>query len=79
MTGRHFVQWFGGAALLAVGKQQPARADLPESAGQNPAALRAGGVADITHRVVAQKLSQSLGQQVPSRTGPARARGRTER
>src|SRR5258706_6038425 len=64
MTGRHFVQWFGGAALLACASGSALAQTYPNQPIRILLPYGAGGVADITARVVAQKLSQSLGQQV---------------
>src|SRR5258706_11151786 len=64
MTGRHFVQWFGGAALLACASGSALAQTYPNQPVKILLPYGAGGVADITARVVAQKLSQSLGQQV---------------
>src|SRR6267142_7106024 len=64
MTGRHFVQWFGGAALLACASGSALAQNYPAQPVKILLPYAAGGVADITARVVGQKLSQQLGQPV---------------
>jgi len=64
MTGRHFVQWFGGAALLAWASGSALAQTYPTQPVKMLVPYAAGGVGDITARVLAQRLSQALGQQV---------------
>jgi tripartite-type tricarboxylate transporter receptor subunit TctC len=64
MTGRHFVQWFGGAALLACASGSALAQTYPTQPVKMLVPYAAGGVGDITARVLAQRLSQALGQQV---------------
>src|SRR5258706_1873332 len=64
MTGRHFVQWFGGAALLACASGCALAQTYPAQPVKMLVPYAAGGVGDITARVLAQRLSQTLGQQV---------------
>src|SRR6267142_4802103 len=64
MTGRHFVQCFGGAALLACASGSALAQNYPAQPVKILLPYAAGGVADITARVVGQKLSQQLGQPV---------------
>src|SRR5260221_4217242 len=64
MTGRHFVQWFGGAALLACASGCALAQNYPAQPVKMLVPYAAGGVGDITARVLAQRLSQTLGQQV---------------
>ncbi|HYQ93721.1 MAG TPA: tripartite tricarboxylate transporter substrate-binding protein, partial [Burkholderiales bacterium] len=64
MTGRHFVQWFGGAALLACVSGSALAQTYPNQPVKILLPYAAAGVADITARVLAQRLSRTLGQQV---------------
>src|SRR6266850_5237572 len=64
MTGRHFVQWFGGAAVLACASGSALAQTYPTQPVKMLVPYAAGGVGDITARVLAQRLSQALGQQV---------------
>src|SRR5258706_2684236 len=72
MTGRHFVQWFGGAALLACVGSGALAQPYPAQPVKMLVPYAAGGVGDITARVLAQRLSQTLGQQVIMDNRPSR-------
>src|SRR5216684_140703 len=64
MTGTRFVQWFGRAVLLACASGCALAQTYPAQPVKMLVPYAAGGVADITARVLAQRLSQTLGQQV---------------
>src|SRR5882724_6552481 len=64
MTGTRFVQWFGGAALLVCAGGSALAQNHPAQPVKMLVPYAAGGVGDITARVLAQRLSQTLGQQV---------------
>jgi tripartite-type tricarboxylate transporter receptor subunit TctC len=64
MTGTRFVQWFGRAVLLACASGCALAQTYPAQPVKMLVPYAAGGVGDITARVLAQRLSQALGQQV---------------
>src|SRR5712671_276555 len=64
MTGTRFVQWFGRAVLLACASGCALAQNYPAQPVKMLVPYAAGGVGDITARVLAQRLSQALGQQV---------------
>src|SRR5258708_39856677 len=64
MTGTRFVQWFGRAVLLACASGCVLAQTYPAQPVKMLVPYAAGGVGDITARVLAQRLSQALGQQV---------------
>src|SRR5713101_7681316 len=64
MTGTRFVQWFGRAVLLACASGCALAQTYPAQPVKMLVPYAAGGVGDITARVLAQRLSQTLGQQV---------------
>src|SRR6266852_1750511 len=64
MTGTRFVQWFGRAVLLACASGCALAQNYPAQPVKMLVPYAAGGVGDITARVLAQRLSRALGQQV---------------
>ncbi|HET9716518.1 MAG TPA: tripartite tricarboxylate transporter substrate-binding protein [Pseudolabrys sp.] len=56
--------WFLGAALLALAPAKAVQAAWPEKPIKIVLPFGAGGVADVTSRILAEKLSQKLGQRV---------------
>ena len=64
MTGTRFVQSFGRAVLLACASGGALAQTYPAQPVKMLVPYAAGGVGDITARVLAQTLSQALGQQV---------------
>jgi len=62
--GTRFVQWFGRAVLLACASGCALAQNYPAQPVKMLVPYAAGGVGDITARVLAQRLSQTLGQQV---------------
>jgi len=67
MTRKNLVRrlgaWFGGATLLAWANGTALAQNYPSQPVKVLLPYAAGGVADITARVIGQKLSQQLGQQ----------------
>src|SRR6266568_4349645 len=67
MTRKNLVRrlgaWFGGAMLLAWANGAALAQNYPAQPVKILLPYAAGGVADITARVIGQKLSQQLGQQ----------------
>src|SRR5216684_643041 len=71
MTGTRFVQWFGRAVLLACASGCALAQTYPAQPVKMLVPYAAGGVADITARVLAPWLSQTLGQHFIIDTRPS--------
>ena len=61
------------AALAALSFTQPAQAAWPEKPVKLVLPFGPGGVADVTSRIMAEKLSQKFGQNIVIENMPARA------